>query len=196
MAKSSTLRLTMHLSLTTALLIQAVQALNFPWESIQLSDSDIAQNPAVAFGDTSASAPGYEGSDCRVFPGSSDWPTDIEWNQLNETLDGQLLKPLPVANVCYPGPTYDATKCGAIVNTSFFIPFYDGDPVSTLTQWPEGSTCVASLNAQGECTQGGFPVYVVNASTVKHVQAGVNFARNMGVRLVIKYVNFVTRRFD
>jgi hypothetical protein len=174
------------LSISSALLIQAVQALNFPYESIQLSDSDIAQNPAVAFGVPPTSNGPYDGPDCRAFPGSSDWPTDSEWNSLNSTIEGNLLKPLPVGNVCYQGPTYDAAKCGAIVNRSFSVPYYDGDPVSTLTQWTEGDTCVASLNAQGNCTQGGFPVYVVNATTVKHVQAGVNFARNRGVRLVIK----------
>jgi hypothetical protein len=168
------------------MLIQAVQALNFPYESIQLNDSDIVQNPAVAFGDLSTSSSQKDGPGCKAFPGSSDWPTSSEWDALNSTLDGALLKPLPVANVCYQGPTYDAAKCAAIINTSFFVPYYDGDPVSTLTQWPEGSTCVASLTTQGNCTQGGFPVYVVNASTVKHMQAGINFARNRGVRLVIK----------
>lgn len=33
---------------------------------------------------------------------------------------------------------------------------------------------------------GGFPMYVINATTPKHIQAGVNFARNSGVRLVVK----------
>lgn len=38
----------------------------------------------------------------------------------------------------------------------------------------------------GNCTLGGYPSYVVNVSTVAHVQAAVNFARNNGIRLVIK----------
>ncbi|KAJ6545532.1 hypothetical protein B0H19DRAFT_1075824 [Mycena capillaripes] len=38
----------------------------------------------------------------------------------------------------------------------------------------------------GNCSLGGFPVYIVNATTVKHVQLGVNFARNKGIRLVVK----------
>ncbi len=42
---------------------------------------------------------------------------------------------------------------------------------------------VPGSNAVG---QGGYPVYVVNATTVAQVQAAVNFARNTGVRLVVK----------
>jgi hypothetical protein len=42
----------------------------------------------------------------------------------------------------------------------------------------------AKLNATGKCTQGGWSVYVVNATTVK--QIAVNFARNKNLRLVIK----------
>jgi len=182
-AKLLSLTFIMYPPILVILLAQAVQALNFPYEAIQLSSSDIAQNPTLAFGIPKGK---NDGPDCKAFPGSDDWPTDSEWKALNETLDGALLKPLPVANVCFQGPAYDANKCKSIINTSFSVPFYDGDPVSTLTQWPEGSTCIASLNAQGNCTQGGFPVYVVNASSVRHVQAGVNFARNRNVRLVIK----------
>jgi len=38
----------------------------------------------------------------------------------------------------------------------------------------------------GTCTLGGYPAYVVNASTVAQVQLGVNFARNRELRLVVK----------
>ena len=36
------------------------------------------------------------------------------------------------------------------------------------------------------CTQGGFPVYAVNVSSVSHIQLAINFARNNKLRLVIK----------
>ncbi|KAK3352463.1 hypothetical protein B0T25DRAFT_580383 [Lasiosphaeria hispida] len=64
--------------------------------------------------------------------------------------------------------------------------FYFDDPLTVITQWPQGNTCLAVQNATGNCTQGGFPVYVVNVTSVKHVQAAVNFARNNNVRVVIK----------
>lgn len=36
------------------------------------------------------------------------------------------------------------------------------------------------------CTLGGYPSYAVNASSVAQIQLAVNFARNSGVRLVVK----------
>ncbi|TVY80870.1 FAD-linked oxidoreductase ZEB1 [Lachnellula suecica] len=51
----------------------------------------------------------------------------------------------------------------------------------------QGRTCVPTITAlNGTCTLGGFPSYVVNVTTVKQIQLAVNFARNTGLRLVIK----------
>ncbi|KAG8169268.1 hypothetical protein KVR01_000013 [Diaporthe batatas] len=51
----------------------------------------------------------------------------------------------------------------------------------------QGLTCMPpTIYDSKGCTPGGFPMYVINATTPKHVQAGVNFARNTGVRLVVK----------
>lgn len=38
----------------------------------------------------------------------------------------------------------------------------------------------------GSCTLGGYPSYAVNASNVAQIQLAVNFARNSGIRLVVK----------
>lgn len=51
----------------------------------------------------------------------------------------------------------------------------------------EGMTCQPpSVFDSGNCRQGGYPVYVVNASSVADIQLAVNFARNTGVRFVVK----------
>jgi hypothetical protein len=52
----------------------------------------------------------------------------------------------------------------------------------------QGLTCLpgdADL-PNANCTLGGYPIYVVNARNAWDVQAGVNFARNKNIRLVIK----------
>lgn len=41
-------------------------------------------------------------------------------------------------------------------------------------------------NVSDNCTLGGYPAYVVNATRVEHVQLAVNFARNSGLRVVVK----------
>lgn len=160
---------------------------NFPFESVQLTQADTGRFPALRFGDKDRGPPASSNSPrCRAWPGSRDWPTDAEWKQLNVTLDGGLLRPLPAAAACYQGELYNETMCRWLVGQSGRTHFWLDEPLSTLTQWPQGSTCVLEPDAEGTCTRGGFPEYVVNATTVKHIQAAVNFARNRNIRLVIK----------
>ncbi|GAB1311927.1 Inactive tetrahydrocannabinolic acid synthase [Madurella fahalii] len=168
--------------LLLTLLAKVVEA-SLGFESIQLEHEDTKAFPAISF----ARGPGRPPqAKCKAWPGNTDWPSDSEWQLFNASLDRALLKPNPPAAACYRGPEYDAAKCSYLLNNATDDDFYYDDPLTVLTQWPQGETCLPALNATGSCTLGGFPVYVVNATTVKHVQAAVNFARNKNIRLVIK----------
>ncbi len=159
---------------------------NFPYESTQLAESDIQGLPAISFGNASSVPSTYSGPRCKIGPGDADWPSEQEWTSFNKSLGGKLLKPLPPGAVCYAGAHYDKARCefvsGPAANTLFFL----DDPLNVMTSWAEGNTCDPAVNATGSCTQGGFPVYVVNATTVKDIQTAVNFARNKNLRLNIK----------
>ncbi|KAH6615985.1 hypothetical protein B0J18DRAFT_451925 [Chaetomium sp. MPI-SDFR-AT-0129] len=169
----------------------------FPFETIQLTPSDITTFPAVKFGTLPYKPPSTQ-PPCRAYPSTPSWPPPSQWSLLNSTLHGALLQPVPAAAACYPGNiNYNATTCDWLIHESGKTHFWLDEPVSTLTLWPQGETCSlpseegdgsgdGSGEVGGECEQGGFPVYVVNASTVRDVQVGVNFARNWGLRLVIK----------
>jgi hypothetical protein len=54
--------------------------------------------------------------------------------------------------------------------------------------WPlyEGRTCLPTDDPSGSCTVGGYSSYAVNVSNVAQIQLAVNFARNTGIRLVVK----------
>lgn len=54
---------------------------------------------AYASNSTNNGRPAY-----RFFPGDPNWPTEGEWNQLNETIQGRLIKGVPLAHTCF-GPT-------------------------------------------------------------------------------------------
>lgn len=47
-------------------------------------------------------------------------------------------------------------------------------------------TCMPTTDPTESCTLGGYPSYAVNASNVAQIQLAVNFARNSGIRLVVK----------
>lgn len=170
------------LKLGIALLAGLAQAA-LDFESIQLTSEHTQAFPAVDF----ARGEGRPSrSRCKAWPGSNDWPSDFEWRLLNTTLDGALLKPTTPSAACYRGSDFNAAKCSYLLTNATDNGFWIDDPLTVLTQWTQGSTCMPALNATGNCTHGGFPLYVVNATSVKHVQAAVNFARNKNIRLIIK----------
>lgn len=165
-------------------LLGALATAALPFETAQLTEDDIGTSSLLAFGDASRAPPPRPS--CRAFPGSDDWPTRREWQRLNTTLQGLLLRPDPPAAVCYEGEAHDEDACRELVLSAGDTHFYIDDPLSVLAQWPQGSTCLPTLDPAGNCTRGGFPEYVVNATRVADVQVAVNFARNKNVRLVIK----------
>jgi hypothetical protein len=165
-------------------LATTVRCVNFPFENITLADTDIENFSTIAFGNTTA--PTSNWTSCRAFPGTPGWPIDDEWSQLNLTLGGAFLKPNPIGAVCYNGSLLDTDRCKYLVMNGSRNRVFIDDPLTVMTQWPEGDTCPTRLNPTGNCTQGRFPVYVVNATTVKQIQIAVNFARNKDLRLVIK----------
>lgn len=125
-------------------------------------------------------------SKCKAVPGTSSWPPESSWEALNKSLSGALIKSVPPGGVCHPGqPNYDGITCPtvqALWNTSWA--FHSDDPVSIAENNWDNDTCLPY--AQYPCSDVGYPVYVVNASTAEHVKAGVNFARENNVRLIIK----------
>ncbi|KAK4450463.1 putative fad binding domain-protein [Podospora aff. communis PSN243] len=165
----------------TLLFSAARAALDF--ESVLLTDEHTKAFPSVDFAKGEGK---LTPAQCKAWPGGEDWPSDSEWNSLNATLAGGLLKPTPPSTVCYQGPNYNAAQCSYLLTNATNNDFWIEDPVTVLSPWLQGSTCMPALNATGNCTQGGFPVYVVNATTVRDIQAAVNFARNKNVRLIIK----------
>ncbi|KAF4631620.1 hypothetical protein G7Y89_g6508 [Cudoniella acicularis] len=168
------------------LLLSPISAINFPYESIQLTDSDISIFPDLKFGDSSLKISTQDTPECKSFPGDPSWPADSDWSRLNSVLNGSLLHPLPLGAPCYQGPSYNLSKCQAVNSITGYTAAAREDPLAVITLWAEGGTCLPSLNATGACEQGGYPVYVINVTTVKDIQAGINFARNRNLRLVIK----------
>jgi len=100
--------------------------------------------------------------------------------------------------VCYQSrPEYDAEACAVVFSQWTGPKFHADNPISIdYPLWANNSCNPISLNgtslagdplagAKG-CTQGRYPVYVVNATTAAHVQATFDFAKRWNVRLNIK----------
>jgi hypothetical protein len=53
---------------------------------------------------------------CKVFPGDANWPDESQWTALNKSTNGALIKTIPIAAPCYPGPLYNADRCAYITS--------------------------------------------------------------------------------
>ncbi|KAF9738247.1 hypothetical protein PMIN04_001604 [Paraphaeosphaeria minitans] len=136
----------------------------------------------------SKTAPNNTSSRCKVYPGDRNWPSDEAWANLNKRVDNRLLdRPEPLASVCYSGARYNAEECVKV--TAHWNESYShfDNAVEIMSPVAQGMTCLPpNIFDSSNCTRGGFPMYVINATKSEHVQMGVNFARNTGVRLVVK----------
>jgi hypothetical protein len=89
----------------------------FPYESIQLTEGApiLSKAPAFAFGHGLGS---YSTTTCKILPGDADWPTQSAWNVFNASVNGALIRTVPIAAPCYDtewGPK-DTARCDEIVS--------------------------------------------------------------------------------
>ncbi|KAG9189457.1 hypothetical protein G6011_06325 [Alternaria panax] len=112
----------------------------------------------------------FSGRECKVFLGDEDWPAEASWSALNSVINGALMKPLPQAHICYNISLtgIDQSACDTM-NKSWTNPFSQlDDPIELLSPLYQGSTCQ--------------PPHIYDTQ----IQLAVNFARDTGVRLVVR----------
>jgi FAD/FMN-containing dehydrogenase len=107
-----------------------------------------------------------------VRPGEPGWPSPAEWAALGESVGGRLVQVQSAFTVCQPGAS--SAACTDLFQ-NLTDPFYIDQRVN-LTQtlgWTDAFTSEPSA-------------YAVLAASSADVAAAVNFAREHGVRLVVK----------
>lgn len=116
------------------------------------------------------------------------WPRQGKWEELKSAVSGKMIRNIPAAIVCYPGPLLNLSTCAEVLVELTNSTFVADDPIAL--GYPIENTCPAVDYAAGEtpgnCTLGTAPVYTVDALTPEDVIQTVNFARKNNLRLVIK----------
>ncbi|KAL2832787.1 hypothetical protein BJY01DRAFT_260036 [Aspergillus pseudoustus] len=125
---------------------------------------------------------------CRCAPTDECWPSTTQWNTLNSTVAGKLIHNQPLAKACYHGPGYSAAECQRVASNwtnEYWIP---ESPIGY--SYPLVDTCppinASSIAAYPLCELGTSPAYTIRATGADDVAAGIRFARENNVRLVIK----------
>ncbi|GAB0138996.1 hypothetical protein EsDP_00007215 [Epichloe bromicola] len=160
----------------------------FSWETQRLEHRQTSPSRHAQLFAFDKPGPTFRPGQCKSGPGSTGWPVQDVWDAFDEQLNGALVRTVPIAASCYHNwGVFDAEKCKNISSRWTDPHLHDGDPTSVM--WPlwQGRSCLPTSNAKGaNCTLGAYPAYAVNATTVAQIQLAVNFARNQGLRLVVK----------
>ncbi|KAK7998793.1 FAD/FMN-containing isoamyl alcohol oxidase-like protein MreA [Apiospora marii] len=148
----------------------------FEYEKHQLVQDSIALD----------SGPRLQAGECRTFPGDSSWPSESDWSDLNDLLNGALIQTVPVAAPCYKDwGVYNKEQCD-VIRVNFSNPYFQRIQHRPCGQSGKGGPVSRPDDPDGICSLGGYPVYAVNVSTVGHIQAALTFARRKNLRFVIK----------
>ena len=121
---------------------------------------------------------------CKATPNNASWPSASEWASLNQTLSGRLLHPPAPAAACHSSAPGANQTCAEVTAAWSDFTFHQDNPVSSAWNNMNNDTCLPDPSAP--CSQVGYPVYVVNASSAADVKLAVNFARANNIRLNVK----------
>ncbi|KAI4865386.1 hypothetical protein F4820DRAFT_420276 [Hypoxylon rubiginosum] len=127
---------------------------------------------------------------CRSLPGDAAWPSVEDWNALNSSTGGRLIQGVPLAGICY-GVQADSTACSELRSDWALVDPFLTQPVSVVSPYFENNTCtpyvtVATANDSSACQLGNMASYAINVSEYETATAGINFAREKNLRLVVK----------
>ncbi|KAH6867411.1 hypothetical protein B0T10DRAFT_502405 [Thelonectria olida] len=122
---------------------------------------------------------------CKCFPGDSCWPLDNDWKSLNSSVNGRLIKTVPLGSPCHD-PTYDAEECKYLQSQWQLPEIHFESSSSVMAPWFANQSCDPFQPRSGACALGNYVRYAVEARTNSDVVNAINFARNRNIRFVIR----------
>ncbi|KAI2465269.1 FAD-binding domain-containing protein [Annulohypoxylon bovei var. microspora] len=131
---------------------------------------------------------------CKCYLGDECWPSKDTWITLNSTVNGNLVVNIPPGASCHntfegplgPVSTYDAAACNNAKAMWSDEQWNVEKPAAALWTFFTNDTCQLTNNPTESCTLGFYGVYVIQAQSRDHLKAGVDFARENNLRLVIR----------
>ena len=144
-------------------------------------------------------------SSCRCLPGDSCWPSQQQWDNLNKTVGGRLIATIPLGSPCHD-PAYNATQCSSLqekwedprIQSVFLTCLFKtkqtfAKAVLSFTSSSSimspiflNQSCDPFTPAAQPCSIGNYVSYSINVTGPSDVAAGLSFAQERNIRLVIK----------
>ncbi|KAJ7205529.1 hypothetical protein GGX14DRAFT_458557 [Mycena pura] len=124
-------------------------------------------------------------SPCRILPGDDSWPTGEVWDAFNQSVDGRLIKTIPIGSPCHD-PTYDEEQC-TVIRQNWHIPdFHIPDPSSIMHPIFLNKSCDPFDPRETPCQIGAYVPYAVNVTSINHVLKTIHFVKKHNIRFVVK----------
>ncbi|KAL0064421.1 hypothetical protein AAF712_008585 [Marasmius tenuissimus] len=142
---------------------------------------------------------------CRILPSDPSWPAAEVWKAFNQSIDGRLIKTIPIGSPCHD-PTYNEAEC-KYVRDHWHIPSFqfvaplsrkactmltsrlissEPHPSSVMDYTFLDKGCDPFDPREKPCRIGGYVQYAVNISRPEHVIKTVNFVKEHNIRFVVK----------
>ncbi|KAL5052320.1 hypothetical protein BDW71DRAFT_202437 [Aspergillus fruticulosus] len=125
---------------------------------------------------------------CKPLPGDKDWPSASQWAKLNSTIDGRLIATVPLPSVCHNGPigTFNADACTAVQSEWTDSTTFIYAPAEVMNPYFQNQSCDPFTSEYRPCLLDNYASYSIKVTGASDVVAGLKFAREHNVRLVIK----------
>ncbi|KAK7458171.1 hypothetical protein VKT23_010079 [Stygiomarasmius scandens] len=122
---------------------------------------------------------------CRTMPGDLTWPSSFVLRSFNQSIDGRLIKTIPIAHVCHY-PDYDEAKCKYIQDNWKRPELHEDHANSIMHNIYLNKSCDPFTSPSTPCEIGNYVQYTVNVSKPEHVTKSLHFVKEHNIRLVIK----------
>jgi FAD/FMN-containing dehydrogenase len=132
---------------------------------------------------------------CKCYSDDTCWPAKKDWDWLNSTVGGNLRVHVPAEAAChnkFKGPlgtlsTYDEAACDEVqANYADEQWSVKQDAMLLWKYFTNATSCPPTDDPSTPCTLGHYGVLVIDAHTKHHVKAGMEFARDKNLRLVVR----------
>ncbi|KAJ5631142.1 FAD binding domain protein [Penicillium longicatenatum] len=140
---------------------------------------------------TLLSTTAFANSKCKATPNDSTWPSIQDWETLNQTIRGALIKTAPAPSSCYEGnPFNSSTNCSDVTKYWPYATYHSAWPESVDYSIFTNNSCLPP-GAEGYtkdrgCSIGALPQYIVNATTDQQVATALRWATERNIRIVVK----------
>ncbi|KAK2037421.1 putative FAD-dependent isoamyl alcohol oxidase [Colletotrichum somersetense] len=125
---------------------------------------------------------------CRLLPDDDEWPSAEKWQSLNTTVQGRLIKTVPLPHVCHSQPfgAFDQNACDDIKAKWLDDQTYLNNPAEVMNPYVQNQTCDPFTPTSKPCELGNYASYSILVTGPQDVIAGVKFCRENNIRLAIK----------